>query len=119
MKTRPRRRSVPGTRRFQLVLSTCPDADVAKRIAHTVVAEGLAACVNIVSVAQSIYRWQGKIESASEQLLLMKAQARDFRALEQRIKALHPYELPEIIAVGIDNGSKGYLAWLANPDKPS
>jgi periplasmic divalent cation tolerance protein len=68
-------------------------------------------------MAQSIYRWRGKIETATEQLLMIKSKRRDFGSVEQRLRTLHPYELPEVIAVGIDDGSKGYLAWLANPDK--
>jgi periplasmic divalent cation tolerance protein len=106
-------------RAFRLVLSTCPDMDSAQRIAHALVSERLAACVNIVPIAQSIYRWGGKIESATEQLLIIKSRARDFRAIEKRVHGLHPYELPELLAVPIGDGSQGYLAWLANPDKPA
>jgi periplasmic divalent cation tolerance protein len=119
---RPAKRRAPRAARaraFRLVLSTCPDTDSAQRIAHALVSERLAACVNIVPIAQSIYRWRGKIESATEQLLIIKSKARDWRALEKRLHALHPYELPELLAVPISDGSPGYLAWLANPDKPA
>lgn len=112
-----RTRRAASARAFRLVLSTCPDMDSARRIARALVSERLAACVNIVPVAQSIYRWRGKTESATEQLLIIKSRARDFRALEQRLHALHPYELPELLAVSISDGSPGYLAWLANPDR--
>ena len=119
-RTRPanrRTRRAAGARTLYVVLSTCPDMDSAQRIAHALVAERLAACVNIVPVAQSIYRWRGKIESASEQLLIIKGRVRDFRTLEKRLRALHPYELPELLAVPINDGSRPYLAWLADPDR--
>ncbi len=103
----------------QLVLTTCPDSATAERIARALVTERLATCVNIVPIAQSVYRWQGKIESAAEQLLLIKTRRRDFSALQTRLHALHPYELPELLAVPIAGGSHRYLAWLANPDKPA
>lgn len=66
---------------------------------------------------QSIYRWKGKIEQANEQLLIIKSSNAHFPAIRERIQALHPYELPEIIAVPIADGLPGYLAWLNNPDK--
>ncbi len=112
-----RTRRAPTARGFRVVLSTCPDMESAQRIAHALVAERLAACVNIVPVAQSVYRWRGRIESATEQLLIIKGRARDFPALERRLRALHPYELPELLAVPLSDGSPAYLAWLANPDK--
>ena len=101
----------------QLVLTTCPNRRAAQRIARTLVEERLAACVNIVPVAQSVYRWRGKIESAREFLLIIKSLKRAYAKLEKRLRALHPYELPEVIAVPITNGSRHYLAWIANPDK--
>lgn len=103
--------------RYQLVLSTCPNLAVARRIATTLVRERLAACVNLIPVAQSIYRWKGKIESAREVLLLIKIRAANYKRVEARIKALHPYELPEIVSVGIADGYARYLAWIDNPDK--
>lgn len=102
---------------FQIVLTTCPDKAVAERIAQALVEEGLAACVNILPPMQSLYRWKGKIEQASEQLLIIKSSSARFPAIRERIQALHPYELPEIIAVPIADGLPGYLAWLNNPDK--
>jgi periplasmic divalent cation tolerance protein len=104
-------------REFQLVLTTCPDAETAGRIARALVAERLAACVNILPVTESVYRWKGKIESAAEQLLVIKSEKRAYRAIEKRVLALHPYELPEVIAVPIAGGFAGYLTWLHNPDK--
>jgi len=99
-----------------LILTNCPDETVANAIALAVVEEGLAACVNLLPRAQSIYRWQGVVESASEVPLLIKASAANYPALEQRIAELHPYELPEIIALPITRGLPAYLNWLA--EKP-
>jgi len=108
-----------GATGFQLVLTTCPDHPAAERIAEALVGERLAACVNIVPIAQSVYRWRGKIEKSSEYLLFIKTAVSVFQAVQQRILALHPYELPEIITVPITAGSPEYLAWLANPDSAS
>jgi periplasmic divalent cation tolerance protein len=101
----------------QLVLSTCPNLRVAKRIARVLVDERLAACVNIVPVALSVYRWHGRTESAREQLLIIKSLKRSYASIERRLRALHPYELPEVIAVPITTGLRDYLAWIDNPDK--
>ena len=101
---------------FQIVLTSCPDEACAERIARTLVEEGLAACVNILPPMRSIYRWKGKIEAASEQLLVIKSAVARFPALCDRLRALHPYELPEIIAVPIADGLPEYLAWLNNPE---
>lgn len=101
---------------YQLVLTTCPDAATAERIARALVEQRLAACVNILPIAQSVYRWKGQIETASEQLVIAKSMTRVFRAIQKAIRALHPYELPEIIAVPIAGGLPQYLAWIRNPD---
>ncbi len=103
--------------RYQLVLSTCPDKESAERIARALVSERLAACVNILPIAQSVYLWQGKIESAAEQLLLIKSTTEAYSAIEKRILELHPYELPEVIAVPIVGGFNAYLSWINNPEK--
>ena len=103
--------------RYQLVLTTCPDAQAAEHIAKTLVTERLAACVNILPLTQSIYLWKGQVESAAEQLLLIKSMARMYRAIQKRILELHPYELPEVIAVPIAGGFSDYLAWLRDPEK--
>jgi periplasmic divalent cation tolerance protein len=101
---------------FQIVLTACPDTACAERIARALVEEGLAACVNILPPMRSIYRWKGKIEDASEQLLVIKAAVAHFPAIRDRLCALHPYELPEIIAVPIVDGLPAYLAWLNHPE---
>jgi len=100
----------------QIVLTTCPDAASAERLARILVEEGLAACVNILPPMRSIYRWKGKIEDASELLLVIKSAAARFPDIRDRLRALHPYELPEIIAVPIADGLPEYLAWLNHPE---
>lgn len=96
-----------------LIITNCPDEEVANAIALAVVEEKLAACVNILPRVQSVYRWQGAVESASEIPLLIKSTAENYPALEQRIAELHPYEVPEIIALPITHGLPAYLNWLA------
>ncbi len=104
--------------RYQLVLTTCPNTRTARRLARALVGERLAACVNILPVEQSVYRWKGRIESARERLLVIKAERRAYAAIEKRLRALHPYELPEIIAVPIIAGLRAYLGWISRPDTP-
>lgn len=96
-----------------LCLSTCPDRDTAVRIARTLVDERLAACANLVPV-ESIYRWRGTVESGSEILLLIKTVPARMEALTARIVELHPYELPEVVAVDTAGGLAGYLDWIAS-----
>ena len=96
-----------------VVLVTCGSAKQAKTIAEAVVRERLAACVNVLeSSVRSVYRWKGRVETAKEHLLLIKTSRRRFGALEKEIRRLHSYELPEIIALPIVQGSKSYLEWL-------
>ncbi len=101
---------------FQLVMTNLPDAQSASNLAQTLVAEGLASCVNILPPMQSIYTWKGKIESVSEHLVLIKSQSSRYASIQERILALHPYELPEIIAVPIADGLPAFLNWLNNPE---
>ena len=95
-----------------VVLNTCPDADTAGRIAADLVARGLAACVQALPGLQCYFHWDGKVQCAQEHLLLIKTSAASYPALECRIKALHPYQLPEIIAVPISHGLPDYLSWV-------
>lgn len=97
---------------YHIVFNTCPDADNAQRIAEALVERNLAACVNIVPGLRSVYRWKGKRESAEELLLIIKARAADYAKLETAIRELHPYELPEIVAVSIETGLPAYLQWI-------
>ena len=96
----------------QLVLTMLPTADAAAEIARTLVEERLAACGNLVPAIRSIYRWQDKIEDTNEVLLLLKTRTEHFERLKGRILELHPYEVPEVIALPIDAGHAPYLSWL-------
>ena len=96
----------------QLILCTCPDAETADQLAEMLIAERLAACVNILPGLKSVYEWQGAVEMAQEHLLLIKTHQQKYAALEAAIKKLHPYQVPEIIALTIDNGSVDYLKWI-------
>jgi periplasmic divalent cation tolerance protein len=105
-------RSVSDVSAF-VVLSTFPDAETAARIARTLVGERLAACVNLVATVRSIYRWQGAINDDAEALAVIKTTAERYPALAARIVQLHPYHVPEIIALPLAEGHPPYLAWLA------
>ncbi len=95
-----------------IVLCSCPDEAVAERIASTLVEERLAACVNRIPGITSTYRWQAKVQHEHECLLLIKTRSERFDAVRERIVELHPYELPEVIAVDIVLGHAPYLAWI-------
>ncbi len=95
-----------------LVLTNLPDRVTAERVAASLVTEGLAACVNMLAECTSIYRWQGKIERASEVPLLIKTTRAAYPRLESALRKLHPYELPEIIAFPISAGLPEYLNWV-------
>jgi periplasmic divalent cation tolerance protein len=96
-----------------LVLTNLPDAEAARTLAARLVEQRLAACVNMLAPCRSVYRWQGKIEEAQEVPLLIKTTAGRYAALEAAIKAAHPYDLPEVIAVPLAQGLPAYLAWVA------
>ena len=101
----------------RIVLTTAGSADEAKKIAHELVERSLAACVNIVPQIESVYRWQGKVESASEWLLIIKTQAAAFERLCDAIKELHSYDLPECVMLEVSEGSKAYLDWIRENTK--
>lgn len=96
-----------------IVFTTCPDDATAQRIADDVVDSGLAACVNCLGGIVSTYRWQGLRRSECEVLLVFKTTRERFDALRTRIAALHPYEVPEVIALDVVAGSAAYLDWIA------
>ena len=95
-----------------VVLVTCPDEETAEAIARTLVEERLAACVHVTAEVRSIYRWRGSVEEALERLLVIKARADRLDALAARIVELHPYEVPEVLAVPVERGLAPYLDWL-------
>ena len=97
----------------RIVLTTAGSQEEAHKIAHALVERELAACVNIVPQIESIYRWQGKVESASEWLLIIKTQVGLFERVRNAIKELHSYELPECVMLEVAGGDKEYLNWLA------
>jgi len=99
---------------FVVVLVTASSAEEAAGIGRTLVEERLAACANVIGPIRSIYRWQGAVEEAEERLVVLKARAADVPALETRVRALHSYEVPEVLALPVTAGSAPYLAWLAD-----
>ena len=92
---------------------TCPDLASAERLAEALVGERLAACVNVLPGLRSVYRWRGTVERADEVLLLIKTTRERLDALAARVQALHPYELPELLAVEAAGGLPAYLDWVA------
>ena len=96
-----------------LILTNLPDEASAQELATALVAKRLAACVNILAPCRSVYRWQGEIQNAQEIPLLIKTTTVRYAALEAAIRARHPYELPEIVAVPIAHGLPEYLSWIA------
>lgn len=95
-----------------LVLTNLPDRPAAERLAASLVEGRLAACVNILAPCRSVYRWEGSLQREDEHPLLIKTTMERYAELEAAIRAGHPYELPEIIAVPIERGLPGYLAWV-------
>jgi|ERR1700686_22534 len=96
-----------------LAFSTFPDSETARRIARQLVTEKFAACANIIPAIESIYRWQGKMESGDEALAIFKLAAVRYSDFETKLRALHPYEVPEIISCKIDRGLPEYLSWVS------
>jgi periplasmic divalent cation tolerance protein len=96
-----------------LVLTTFPGSDSAAEFAKRVVGEKLAACANILPALRSIYRWQGKVQDENEVLVLLKTRRPMYQRLHARILELHPYEVPEVLAVPVEQGHQAYLDWIA------
>lgn len=96
-----------------LALSTFPDLETARRIANKLVTEKFAACANILPGVESIYRWKEKIESGNETLVFFKLSEDRQSAFQEKLRSLHPYEVPEIIFVPVANGLPDYLRWVA------
>jgi periplasmic divalent cation tolerance protein len=95
-----------------LVLTNCPDEATAARIRRDLVDARLAACVNQLGPVQSTYRWRGAVEEASEVALLIKTTCERYPAMEARLRQLHPYSVPEIVAIRVECGSTDYLSWV-------
>jgi periplasmic divalent cation tolerance protein len=96
----------------RLVLTTASSPEESRKIARALVESRLAACVNIIPKVESVYRWEGKVEEAEEYLLLIKTTADAFAAVREKIQQLHSYEVPECIALSVDDGSPAYLKWI-------
>jgi len=97
---------------FQLILSTCPNKEVAHNIAQQLVTEGLAACVNMIPNVSSVYIWQGNLQCDEEVQLIIKTSSAKFDQLSARINELHPYDVVEVIALNIQQGDTHYLNWI-------
>lgn len=100
-----------------LVLTNVPDEATGDTIGRRLVEDRMAACVNLLPATRSIYRWQGAVEEATEVTLLVKTTPQRYADVEAAIRALHPYDLPEVIAVPVTAGLPGYLAWVATETK--
>ena len=101
-----------------VVLVTVPDGKDASRIGEALVSEKLAACVNVVPGIESIYRWEGAVTRDAEWLLIIKTTEKRFDEMERRVKELHVYDTPEVIAVKVSGGSEEYLEWLRASTTP-
>ena len=102
----------PGAAGVCVVLVTCPSRLVGETIGRALVEKRLAACVNVLPGVRSIYRWEGKVQRDSEVLLAIKTRRRHLSALQRMMRSLHPYTVPEIIALPVTGGSAAYLAWV-------
>jgi periplasmic divalent cation tolerance protein len=107
-----------STSAVRVAFSTAPDAETAGRIARALVDERLAACVNVVAGVRSIYRWKGAVEDEAEVLLVIKTRVERLETLAARLRALHPYELPELVALPAVGGLGAYLEWVASEATP-
>ena len=101
-----------------LVLTNLPERAAAERLADLLIERKLAACVNILAPCRSVYRWKGAVQRDEEHPMLIKTTAERYAALEQALRAEHPYELPEIIALPVERGLAAYLAWVAAQATP-
>jgi len=103
---------------FIVVLVTVPDDEVAGRLAHALVSEKLAACVNVLPGVRSVYAWEGEICNEGELLCLVKTRRELFSTVRERVLELHPYQVPEIVALPFLEGSAPYLTWLRDNTRP-
>jgi periplasmic divalent cation tolerance protein len=108
--------TIPST---VVVLITAPTADAAASIARTLVEEGLAACGNVLPVIRSIYRWEGEIHDDAEAMLVLKTERRLVPALKERLPGMHPYQVPELLVLPVEDGLGPYLDWVAASVRPA
>lgn len=101
-----------------LVMTNLPDRAIAERIAESLVTEGVAACVNVLADCSSIYFWQGKLERSTEVPLVIKTTRAAYPQLEKMLRSMHPYEIPELIAVPVSAGLPEYLNWVVQETQP-
>lgn len=101
-----------------LVFTNAPDPEAAQKLAHGLVSARLAACVNVLAECTSVYRWNGQIETASETPMLIKTRSALFAEVKAFIIEHHPYEVPEVIALSVGDGSSAYLEWLVAQTQP-
>lgn len=99
---------------YQIVLCTCPDNESAEKIAHLLVSQKLAACVNLIPGVKSIYQWQGQLMSDNEVQLVIKTSKERFSQINDLLDQQHPYDVPELLALDVAQGSTSYIEWLAN-----
>jgi periplasmic divalent cation tolerance protein len=102
-----------------LVLTNMPDRDSALKLAQHLIAQRLAACVNVMAPCTSVYRWQGSIETAAEVPVFIKTRAELYPELERAIREQHPYEVPEIVAIPLGEGASDYLLWVESETRPA
>ncbi len=102
-----------------LVITNLPDRAAAEKLADALVTQRLAACINILAPCRSVYRWRGAVQHEEEHPVLIKTTREGYAALEAQIRALHPYELPEIVALPIERGLPAYLDWVAAETAPN
>jgi periplasmic divalent cation tolerance protein len=108
----------PSPDQFVVILVTVPDEKIAGQLAHALVEERLVACVNVLPAVRSIYAWKGEICNEGELLCLLKTRRALFDAVRERVLDLHPYEVPEVIALPLVEGSATYLQWLYDTTRP-
>ncbi|MEI7705288.1 MAG: divalent-cation tolerance protein CutA [Deltaproteobacteria bacterium] len=101
-----------------VLLVTAPSADAAAAMARTLVEEGLVACGSIVPAIRSIYRWEGKVQDDAEALLILKTERRLVPALKTRLPEIHPYQVPELLVLPVEDGLAPYLAWVSESVRP-
>lgn len=102
---------------YCMIFVTCPSKKVANTVVDALLKKKLIACANVLPGVKSKYWWKGKIESSAEVLIIMKTKSKLFDAAQKEIKALHPYDVPEIVCVKVDKGSKDYLKWIKDVTK--